>query len=293
MWNDEPVDTLTSQGLQAAGMSRGGANLLDSGASIVGSLGASALTRAPGVVAAGEQALSAGDDVVRAAAAGTDEASSVTLAFQPGLPTGHNMVGVTTGGTTTWSHLVVQSLTGARVRRRVPGGGARHARTGGGLRKRAGRRLPARHRPGHGRAGQCGARRTDAVRTAGEYSYLGNNCTTYATSILREAGVIAPSTNTPATAFMTVALQSPEVVQVVATAGVAANGATFADAAASYSSEEPISMEPPTSQAPAAGPMSTPSPAPQPQESLSEDPASLMCTADGYYDTEEQACYAY
>ena len=41
---------------------------------------------------------------------GADEASyGVTLAFKPGLPTGHNMVGVTTEGTTTWSHLVVQA----------------------------------------------------------------------------------------------------------------------------------------------------------------------------------------
>src|SRR5690606_26996029 len=115
MWNGEQVDTLTSQGLQYAGMSRQAANLTDAGISVVGSLGASAVTRAPSVASAvaggSDEAVSAAPTVARAVAGGADEtASSVTLAFKPGLPTGHNMVGVTTEGTTTWSHLVVGNL---------------------------------------------------------------------------------------------------------------------------------------------------------------------------------------
>jgi len=52
MWNGAPVDTFTSQGLQAAGMSRTAANLTDAGIGVVGTLGASAVTRAPAVAAA-------------------------------------------------------------------------------------------------------------------------------------------------------------------------------------------------------------------------------------------------
>ncbi len=48
----EDVDTFTSQGLQAAGMSRTAANLTDAGIGIAGSFGSSALTRAPAAAAA-------------------------------------------------------------------------------------------------------------------------------------------------------------------------------------------------------------------------------------------------
>lgn len=44
------VDSFTSQGLQAAGMSRTAANLTDAGIGIVGSLGAGALAKAPAIV---------------------------------------------------------------------------------------------------------------------------------------------------------------------------------------------------------------------------------------------------
>ncbi|RPI94809.1 MAG: toxin, partial [Chloroflexi bacterium] len=46
MWNGTQVDTFTSQGLQAAGMSRTAANLTDAGISIVGSVGAGTATAA-------------------------------------------------------------------------------------------------------------------------------------------------------------------------------------------------------------------------------------------------------
>jgi hypothetical protein len=54
MWNGTPTDTFASQGLQAAGMSRGAANLADAGIGIVATFGASAasssLARADGLV---------------------------------------------------------------------------------------------------------------------------------------------------------------------------------------------------------------------------------------------------
>jgi RHS repeat-associated protein len=49
----EQVDSFTSQGLQAAGLGRRTANLVDAGIGVVGTLGASAVTRAPAVGAEG------------------------------------------------------------------------------------------------------------------------------------------------------------------------------------------------------------------------------------------------
>ena len=51
-WTGEQTDTFTSEGLQAAGVSRRNANLVDAGIGVVGTLGAGAVTRAPGVGAA-------------------------------------------------------------------------------------------------------------------------------------------------------------------------------------------------------------------------------------------------
>jgi RHS repeat-associated protein len=47
LWTGEQTSSLTSQGLQAAGMSRENAELVDAGVSIVGSMGASAIANAP------------------------------------------------------------------------------------------------------------------------------------------------------------------------------------------------------------------------------------------------------
>ena len=52
MVSGEQVESVTSSGLQAAGISRRSANLTDAGMSIVGTLGAGAATRIPSVVAA-------------------------------------------------------------------------------------------------------------------------------------------------------------------------------------------------------------------------------------------------
>jgi RHS repeat-associated protein len=60
----EQRDTLTSTGLQAAGLSRRTANLADAGISVVGTLGAGLATRAPGVVAAARTAPASGEGLV-------------------------------------------------------------------------------------------------------------------------------------------------------------------------------------------------------------------------------------
>ncbi|TXH37733.1 MAG: insecticidal toxin complex protein [Burkholderiaceae bacterium] len=314
MWNGEPVDTLTSQGLQELGMSRGAANLTDAGISVVGSLGSGLVTRAPGAVVAGEELLRSGDDVARVVAGGADEAaSSVTIAFKPGLPTGHNMVGVTTEGTTTWSHLVVGQLD------EVSGGMSRVATAGTEARVVASSSGPSSAyvtatvpvTAAEAQAARAFAQGAEAASggtgLAGTYSYLGNNCTTYATSVAREAGVFAPAASTPATAFATVALQSPEVVQPLAVAGGLINASVMAEAGYDYYTEAPVSeaqpdLEPPVSRMPTAWevpvstvaePMQSVMPEPEPMSSYYEDPAEQVCTADGYYDTEEEVCYAY
>ncbi len=63
LWNGKPVDSFSSQGLQAAGVSRSNANLIDAGVSIVGTLGAGAVTRIPSVAAATRPA-TAGEGLV-------------------------------------------------------------------------------------------------------------------------------------------------------------------------------------------------------------------------------------
>ncbi|MEZ5123894.1 MAG: RHS repeat-associated core domain-containing protein [Solirubrobacterales bacterium] len=299
MWNGEQTDTLTSQGLQELGMSRGAANLTDAGISVVGSLGAGAITRAPGAVAATEQVLTSGDDVARVVATGADEASSVTIAFKPGLPVGHNMVGVTTNGTTTWSHLVVESLqpvSGGASQVVAPGTRALVVASESGP---SASYLRATLQVTSEQANAARAAQTTAqtLRTAGTYSYLGNNCTTYATSVLREASVFAPAASTPGTAFVTVALQSPEVVQPIVTVAASTNVVTFTQAGVHAARDD----EPPLSSTSTAAPVSSepvsttydPPVSTSEPEPVGADPSTQVCTADGYYDTEEQVCYAY
>ncbi len=75
MVNGAPVDTYTSQTLQAYGMTRTGANLTDAGLSIAGTLGAGAATRVPGAVATVA-------DSVTASEGATETANSVSVALQ-------------------------------------------------------------------------------------------------------------------------------------------------------------------------------------------------------------------
>jgi hypothetical protein len=219
----------------------------------------------------------------------------VTLAFKPGLPAGHNVVGVTTEGTTNWSHLVVGNIdevSGGMSRVAAPGTNATVvASTGGPSAGYLTVTVPVTQ-------AQAQAARAFTVAAeagggnAGLYSYLGNNCTTYATSVLREAGVVAPSFSTPGSAFVTTALQSPQVVTPIAQASA---GTAVVVGLGSVASSEPQVIEPPVSEAPVSAPEG---PAPQyssqPEQWYQTDEAGYgVCVAEGYFDTEEQICSAY
>lgn len=251
LWTGTEVDTLTSEGLQELGMERSTANLADAGISVVGSLGASAAVRAPAAAASTVDDLAqAGDDVVRAAAGGADEATtvaenSVTLAFKPGAPTGHNMVGVTVDGSTEWSHLVVggiDEVSGGMSRVASPGAGARVVESSAGPSSSYLRATVPVSRA-NAQAAQSLAQSNQAGSgAAGAYSYMTNNCTTYATSVMREAGVVAPST-TPAGALATTALQSPQVMTPVTTAATGVTGAVLMSEATGLSTAETAEPE--------------------------------------------------
>ena len=68
----EHADTLTATGLQAAGMSKSTANLVDAGISVVATLGASAVTKAPTVAAAATDAVNEAAFVHRTTAASAE-----------------------------------------------------------------------------------------------------------------------------------------------------------------------------------------------------------------------------
>ena len=68
MVSGEEVDTFTSQGLQAAGMTRTQANLADAGIGIVGTLGASAIVKAPSIAGTAARTLPAAAEATPTAA---------------------------------------------------------------------------------------------------------------------------------------------------------------------------------------------------------------------------------
>ncbi len=142
--------------------------------------------------------------------------TSVSLAFRPGFladppgPIGHNMVGVNTGSGTRWSHLVIDNAqTTSRVV--VTGGDALV--------------VPSRG-PGNGyividvpvspenatRAAALVESRL-ATESVGEYRLFSQDCTTYATEILGEAGVITPRISTPALNAVSVSLSAPTILR--------------------------------------------------------------------------------
>jgi hypothetical protein len=278
MWNGEQVDTITSQELQEhTSLTRSQANLVDAGISVVGSFGAGAVTRSP-AVASGLRGAVAADDAA---------ANSVTLAFKPGAPVGHNMGGITSEGTTTWSHLVVDELAqtgGSGLPYVAPGTGASVVASSSGPSAayltvtvpRTAAQIEA-------------AQQAVTLGEAGTYSYLTNNCTTYATSVLRASGVAAPAT-TPMASFVTTALQSPNVVQPIVAASVATNTGVGVyagmqpDTSSSSSNTSPVDIGPDPSRqytpAPPSPAVSTPSDSPvdgTPVGSGYDDPAALVC----------------
>jgi hypothetical protein len=265
MWNGEQVDTITSQELQEhTSLTRSQANLVDAGISVVGSFGAGAVTRSP-AVASGLRGAVAADDVA---------ANSVTLAFKPGAPVGHNMVGITSEGTTTWSHLVVKELAhGSGLPYVAPGTGAIVVASSSGPSAayltvtvpRTAAQIEA-------------AQQAVTLGEAGTYSYLTNNCTTYATSVLRASGVAAPPT-TPMASFVTTALQSPNVVQPVVAASVVTNTGVGVYAG----------LQPDTSSS--SSRTYTPAP-PSPAVSTPNSPVDGTPVGSGYDDPAAQVCYA-
>jgi hypothetical protein len=281
MWNGEQVDTITSQELQEhTSLTRSQANLVDAGISVVGSFGAGAVTRSP-AVASGLRGAVAADDAA---------ANSVTLAFKPGAPVGHNMVGITSEGTTTWSHLVVGELAetgGSGLPYVAPGTAAKVVASSSGPSAayltvtvpRTAAQIEA-------------AQQAVTLGQAGTYSYLTNNCTTYATSVLRASGVAAPAT-TPMVSFATTALQSPSVVQPIVAASVATNtgvgvyASMQPDASSSSSRTSSVDIGPDPSQqytpAPPSAAVCTPSDSPVDGTSVGsgyEDPAAQLCHAN-------------
>jgi len=214
LWSGQDVDTFTSQGLQAAGMERRTANLVDAGIGVVGSLGSSAGTRA--LTASGEVA-------------------SVSVAFRTGTPVGHNMVGVTTQSGTQWSHLVVDGARTTEV------SGARVLLEGNAV-VTAGRAPSAAYSvvtvPVTAARAEAALEAANALRgPAGAYSYLGNNCATYAADVMRAGGVSTPWFTTPSVNLASAALRSPAFIGPVSTTAAAVNATTGAASLATGSTQ--------------------------------------------------------
>jgi hypothetical protein len=204
LWYGREFDSFTSQGLQAAGMNRGTANLVDAGIGVVGSLGAGA----------GARALTASGEV-----------GAVSVAFRTGTPVGHNVVGVTTEAGTEWSHLVVQ---GARTSELSSG--VEVLREGQAVVTAA--RAPSAAYTvvtvpvGAARANAALEVMSAARGPAGAYSYLGNNCATYAADVMRAGGVATPWFTTPSANLASAALRSPVFVGPLSTTAAVVDATT-------------------------------------------------------------------
>jgi RHS repeat-associated protein len=197
MLKGEQVDSLSSQGLQVAGMTRTQANVLDAEVSIIGSLGSSAVTRAPSTIVAVSDGAKASQ-------------SSVSLAFKPALGPGHNMVGVNTGTGTQWSHLVVDELKDTpKIALAAP--------------ETAATVVVAENGPSAAYAVvevPVAAARAQAANTfvqsqlgpAGQYALLSTDCATYAASVLNKAGIVTLPVTSPSLNLVTTALQSPAAI---------------------------------------------------------------------------------
>jgi len=209
-----PVDTFTSERLQAAGMSRTAANLTDAGISVVGTLGAGAVTRAPAVAAAATEGVAEGTP-------------SITVALRPALGPGHNYVAVTTAeGSTTWSHLAVGGAT--RSSGVVTGGTASvESIETAAMTSRLARSVTVTVPVTAAQAesalvtANTAIQATEAAGQAGygAYALTTNSCSTYAASVMNAAGIATPPVTSPTINFVAAALRSPGVVQPVAAAG--------------------------------------------------------------------------
>jgi hypothetical protein len=193
-WTGKEHDTFTSQGLQELGMGRDWANLSDAGVSIATSFGGSALLRGP--------------RVAKALTELANRPASVSIAFKPGMP-GHNMVGIKTAanGRTQWSELVKFERDGKQIA---------HIRAFSAI------RLPIDYRIAEIPVSAASAEKAvSAVKsmmgTRVPYALGRNDCSTYASSILRNTGLITSPISTPKVTYLLAKIQSPAAVQMTRT----------------------------------------------------------------------------
>jgi hypothetical protein len=225
------TDTLTSTGLQAAGMSPRAANLTDAGIGIVFTLGAGALAKAPATVAvaAGE-----GASVSVSHAAGAPSALGVTNPL--GYAVGHTRVGVDLGegAGTVWSHLTVPATGELGPRVMMSSGGLVESGTavvtsGAEVAPRFASIATIPVTAAEARAAQGVVDAAASAGNVGNYAFLANDCTTYGVSVLRAANVTA-SGSTPATLFMSAALRSEAPVTTLLTSAAVMQPVTTAGA---------------------------------------------------------------
>lgn len=224
MIDGRPVDSFTSQGLQGLGMSRPAANLTDAGISVVGTLGANLLTRAP---AAAAQVSTNVPSVTVSHAAGAPSVAGV--ANPMGYAVGHTRVGVTLGdGTPTlWSHLRVPGERVMMSSNTLVQSGEAVIETGANLAPRFASTVTI---PVTAEGAQAAtALVTRSTGSAGAYGLFVNDCASYGGSVLNAAGVSA-SGMTPSTLFVSAALRSPSPAMTLLTAPVVMQPVTMAGA---------------------------------------------------------------
>ncbi|MCS3795320.1 SpvB/TcaC N-terminal domain-containing protein [Niastella sp. OAS944] len=254
------IDTLTSQGLQEAGLTRTQANLADAGIGIVGTLGASAATKAPGLAAEGIRLSEPSITVSHAAGA----PSAAGLTNPMGYAIGHTRVGVTLGdgSATVWSHLTVP----ATGRATMSGGtlvesGNALISTGENLapkfasmatvpvtaeeanaaltamRAAAPEAVPLVTEGAATVTTSSGVVLTAAeasklgeagvtVGSAGNYALFTNDCASYGSTLLQSGGVAASGT-TPSTLFLSAALRSEAPLTTILTSPLVSNSSAM------------------------------------------------------------------
>ncbi|HET7559477.1 MAG TPA: RHS repeat-associated core domain-containing protein, partial [Limnochordia bacterium] len=225
------ADTLTSTALQAAGMSKRSANLVDAGIGVVGTLGAGAAARAPSLIGV-------------AAEGGGEAGPSITLAFKPALGPGHNMVGVTTAaGDTFWSHLVVDAtrtssgaVTGGDAFVIAAENGPSAAYTTVRVPVTAAQADAALSTANQAIAASSAA---EAARAPLAYSLCGNSCSTYAADVMNAAGIATPPITTPLVNLGAAALRSPGVMTPLTAVGAGLQTTAALGNAAENSSSGP------------------------------------------------------
>lgn len=292
MWNGEQVDTVTSGEMQEhLGLTRAQANLADAGISVVGSLGSSAVVSGGRVLTVAEGAAVTGDEAIQVAR-GSEQAAAAVASRG-----GSNLVHLTTaesaeaivttqtlgrGGTIYAGQAGLATATDAQVALRTGVAGSQS--TSAIL-------IPER---------AAGAFQTPTVlgpltawqRVSGTVHSVGAGEINLATGAFTRTGV---ATNQLAFQGVDVAIvSSVRAAPEVALSTTQPSGESVSPAPTTISLEPALS-EVPGSIVPFAGTplVSTPDEPVSSALPVEEDTSSQVCTADGYYDIEEQVCYAY